>query len=259
MYSNYNLCLAMTANFQNYIEQFKTWFLIYNENYNYRINLSTNMPELFEDFKYDNLFIYSTKELISRCESTFEDESVLLNEVRYREYPWHSHRHIVKECFEQGYSRVMAIDSDIYINIDKKSLEDKIDNTIVNSISTTQSIWCCGESEKWEGQNFEYYLDRDTIHWVDKFNEKYGTNINMRGFCSYDGPDILYNMDSTTYKKFFELWDVMAEFDYKWYPYPVPPQRIYIALNSLLNMDTHYYGGGGLFMEKKHDQNIHYK
>lgn len=249
------MTIAMSAHYPNYIEQFKKWFIEYSKNFDIRINLFTNLPEEFKNFKYENLFIYSVNDLIPN--ESIEKELLLNNFVPYGKFPWNARRHIIRKSFDLGYSKVLYLENDMYFLLNQEKLEQVINLTESNTIYTTQSIWCNSEGHGGMLQ------DQETVGWVREFNKLHNLNVNTEGFCAYDAPDIFYNFTKETYKSYFDWWDKAVVFN-DTYSITHNSARIWIFLNALHKIPTKRYPIENItppshFLRANHDPSVHYE
>lgn len=251
------MTIAMTAHYPNYIEQFKKWFIEYNKNFDIRINLFTNLPDEFKDFRYENLFIYSVEDLIPN--ESKEKELLLSEYVPYRKFPWNSIRHIIRKSFDLGYNKVFYLENDTYFLLNQEKLEQLINLTEPNTIYTTQSIWC---NNKHSGTGF--FQDQGSIGWFMEFNKLHNLNVNTEGFCSYDAGDVFYNLTKKTYKSYFDWWDKAVVFN-DTHSTSDNITKIRIFLNAQHNIETKRYPTENItplhngFIQSKHDPSVHYE
>lgn len=250
------MTIAMTAHYPNYIEQFKKWFIEYNKNFDIRINLFTNLPDEFKDFRYENLFIYSVEDLIPN--ESKEKELLLSEYVPYRKFPWNSIRHIIRKSFDLGYNKVLYLQNDMYFLLNQEKLEQVINLTEPNTIYTTQSIWC---KNKHSGDGF--FQDQVAVGWFREFNKLHNLNVDTEGFCSYDFPDIFYNFTKETYKSYFDWWDKAVVFNDSYHDTYYCSQ-IWLFLNALHKIPTKRYPIENItppshFLRANHDPSVHYE
>lgn len=248
------ITIAMNAHYKNYTEQFKKWFLRYNDNFNIRINLFTNLPEEFKNFKYSNLFVYSVEDLIP--EESIEKKLLMKENIPYRSFPWSARRHIIKKSFDLGYNKVLYLENDVHFGLTQEKLEQIINLTEPNTICTTQSIWC-------DSSDGNFFRDQGSVMWFKEFNKKHNLNVQTEGFCSYDAPDILYNFTEDTYKSYFNWWDKMVDFNNTYSP-SHNTGKMWVFLNAQHKIQSKRYPIEGIttqshFLHTKHDPSVHYE
>jgi len=211
MITQENICIVTTVHNKRYIKHFKTKLLKSYIKLGSKIPIlvCTNCVKELEEItiKYPQIKLFETNNLRSYDTKNKKYENLLDADKKpktYANYPWNIRRHIIRKGFEEGYTAVWWLDSDVCLKYSDNDILDKL-----NQYNANNSI--IAEGSVYAYSNKDLHL-RDEV--VKVYNNK-NWNININDISGFDGPSAFYIGKKNFFFNFINKWSAMTTYSYK--------------------------------------------
>jgi hypothetical protein len=209
-----NYCFLSEANYPNYVNRFKEFNLKKYLELNLEIPyyISTNLPELFEEYKnHQYIKVFNINDLRRGNTKSLINELLPDNPtgIYPARYPWNLRRFILRKAAEDGFNGLFFLECDTRIRghlngEDIKNILPKIYEPNTVKTSSARFIY----KNRHPGQELFYYHKN--------YIEDLKFNFDETEYDTLDGTNQLFFGETTeSLIKFFDNWDFICDYGYE--------------------------------------------